>query len=342
MSAAKFPLTALALERDLADGCFPGRLPAVPLLAARYGVSPKVMQRAARLLAGRKLLAPAPRGTWRGPAVPRRLTGVIAVFCAAAALQPEKDPLLYCLRQLIQTDGMTVRFLNDPEDETALGEAMRCDGVIFVYSTFRPEAFRRLAAHGVPGLAANRLPDAYGIPQVSWDHRRVFETILYRLVAEGVRDILCFLAGRAPEITAGSKEIIEDLLAVEKQFQFVVKPTLHYFPAPASGIADFVEFCRRRPRFPDAVICWGQWEALTEQLRRDGRVAGRDYTLVRRPTALNRFQPERWRENWMFRLARAVWKNAKEVLADPASPPRTDRVPFPAQSIEYLIATEKR
>ena len=342
MSAAKFPLTALALERALADGCFSGKLPAVPRLAARYGVSPKVMQHAMRLLAARKLITPTPRGTRPGPAAPRRLTGVVAVFCSSAALRPEKDPLLYSLLQLIQTDGMTARFLNDPEDEAALGEAMRCDGVIFVYSTFRPEAFRRLAAHGIPCVAANRLPGDCDITQISWDFRRIFETVLYRLVAEGVRDILYFLAGRAPEITAGSREIIEDLISVEKQFQFVVKPTLNYFPAPASGIADFVAFCRRRPHFPDAVICWGQWEALTGLLRRDGRVAGRDYTLVRRQTALDRFQPARWRENWMYRLAAAVWKNAGKVFADPASPRRVIRVPYPVHSIEYLIATEKK
>ena len=342
MSAAKFPLTALVLERDLASGCFRNKLPNVPALAVRYGVSPKVMQRAMHLLAARKLITSTPRGTLPGPAAPRRLSGVIAVFGSKAALQPDKDPLLYSLLQLIRADGMTALFLNDPDDDSEFRQALRCDFVIFAYSSFCPEAFRRLAEHGIASLAVNRLPSEYAITQIGWDHRRTFETILYRLVAEGIRDILFFLAGRGPEVTAGSREIIEDLVAVEKQFQFVAKPTLNYYPAPESGISEFVEFCRRRPVFPDAIICWGQWENLMELLRRDHLLAGSDYTLVRRKTALDRFRPEEWRTNWMYRFARTTWETGKQLLADPFLPPRVIRVPYPAQSIEYWIARKKK
>lgn len=342
MSAAKFPLTALALERDLAAGCFREKLPNVPALAARYGVSPKVMQRSMRLLAVRKIITPTPRGTLIGPEAPRRRTGTVSVFCAEAARRAEQDPLLCALAHLIRADGLTVSFLEDPADETAMRQALRSDCVMFVYSTFRLDAFRKLRERGIGCLAANRLPGEYAVSQVCWDHRRTFETILYRLVMDGVRDILFFLAGRGPEVTAGSREITDDLIAVEKEFQFAVRPTLNYVPEPESGIADFVEFCRRRPVFPDAIICWGQWEMLMECLERDGRMAGRDYTLVRRKTALDRFRPGEWRSHWLYRFARTLWEQGKQLLADPSLPHRVVRVPYPAQTIEYLIARKKK
>ena len=118
---------------------------------------------------------------------------MVGVFCDFRNCGVNGNPLLTELERGFNRRGQRVLFSNVPDAasfrDMEFWKSFWMDGAIFAYSSFDPEFAAALKAAGIPFMAANRLPEEYGVAWADYDTAGVFAGIVDSLLRRGIRRI---------------------------------------------------------------------------------------------------------------------------------------------------------
>lgn len=199
MNETKHNMISEQLEEDIRSGLFDEKLPSVRTLSSRFDVSTRTMNKAIKTLSAKGLVIPSgPRGILINQNRHiRPKTGNVVVFCNRDIADVDHDTLLHELNDVILASGMRPLFMNAPHseifDDEHFWKAGWVDGYIFVYSSFDRQFAHKLARINVPFVAANAVPDEYGVNWVDFDNDEMHKNLFREIAKRGYKRI-CYCA----------------------------------------------------------------------------------------------------------------------------------------------------
>jgi len=164
------------LAAEITGKLYADRFPPVRELSARFQVSTRTMTKALKPLIKQGLIIPnGPRGCRVAPQdKQRQRTGIVGIFAGISRIVPSQDPLLAPLLEFVRRDNCTPLLTDVPQAEIlrdpAFWNSSYLDGYIFVYSSFNLPLANLLKSEGIAFVAANRLPESYGVHWADFDH----------------------------------------------------------------------------------------------------------------------------------------------------------------------------
>ena len=196
VNEVKYKKIASKLKSDIESGVHVGKLPPVRALKKNYGVSIRTMNKALKILSGKRLIvSKGPKGTFIRKKTGGRLeSGIVTIFYNSDAPGVLQSPLLKKLSKLIESDGCTPLFMHAPDANMFHNDdfwhSSSIDGYIFVFSSLNKELAANLFGKNVPFVVANRLPLEVDAHWVDFNLAKTFERLMPELQRLGRRKIL--------------------------------------------------------------------------------------------------------------------------------------------------------
>lgn len=195
MQQTKHTLLSDLIEENIRKSIYQHKLPPVRTMAAEFNVSSRTLNKALKPLIEKGLIIQnGPMGTLiNNGSSCRRNTRTIGVFCNMKNPHPHTDFMLKELQTQILNDNYNPLFMNVPDAELFNNEKFWelnwVDGYIFAYNSINKSTAGILNKHGVPFVAANRVPPEWASSWVDFDNESALQNIVKQLMAAGHKTI---------------------------------------------------------------------------------------------------------------------------------------------------------
>ena len=273
----KYLHICLEIKKRIAGKFYTERLPSRRQLMQEFEVSSRTIHKVLEELKLQGIVETTPSGTLlrRQPAAAPAEREQILLFSPEEADFTEKCLASWRIMQLAAADLVEIKkYVKDSniKVETLFEQIPieRCDGIIFINSSYNSADGDFLKARHIPFVSGNRPGIGENINWVDWNHLELFDDMLGEIVSRGVRSVDFFMpelpSGRMPD---NFSQIMADFRAAKKSYM-LYNPELddREIEEPCS-VEKYAEFIANLKHLPDAMLLfYSHYTMLIDELRK--------------------------------------------------------------------------